>query len=86
MHNQKYGQADRPERKAGMYENLDMRKMGHKEAMDDIEEMGIEWTKHMFALRLKCTGVDAWFIVGYGEAIVQQSMRDNATHLTRAGR
>lgn len=69
-----------------MYEDLDMRKKGYKTAKADIEKMGIEWTKHMFALRLKCTGVDAWFTVGYGEAIVEQNMRDNATHLTRTGR
>ena len=61
-----------------MNEDLKMRKQGYKAAKADIGEMGIEWAKHMFALRLKCTGSDACFTVGYGEAIVEQSMRDKA--------
>lgn len=69
---------DRPKGRKGnkMNKDLEMRKKGYKVAKADIEEMGIEWTKHIFALRLKCTGLDAWFTIGYGEAIVEQSMRN----------
>lgn len=61
-----------------MNENIKMRKEGFKKAMGDIKEMGIEWAKSTFALRLKCTGLDAWFTVGYGEAIVDQETRNEA--------
>ncbi len=62
----------------GMNENLKTRKEGYKQALDDIERMGIEWAKSTFVVRLKCTWLDAWFTVGYGEAIVYQAMRDEA--------
>lgn len=57
-----------------MEENTKMREKGFKRVMNDIEEMGIAWAKHIFALSLRCTGVDPWFTVGYGEAIVVQEM------------
>jgi hypothetical protein len=53
-----------------------MRKQGYKMAERDIKQMGIEWAKHTFALRLKCIGCDSDFTVGYGEAIVVTSMRE----------
>lgn len=58
--------------------NDEMRSKGYKKAMADIKEMGIEWVKHSFALRLKCTGVSPSFTVGYGEAIVVQELRNKA--------
>ncbi len=61
-----------------MNENIKTRKEGFKKAREEIKEMGIEWAKSTFALRLKCTGLDAWFTVGYGEAIVEQEMRNKA--------
>lgn len=57
------------------YDEIKRRKDGYKKSMQDIKEMGIEWTKHKFALQLKCTGIDPCFTVGYGEALVYASTR-----------
>lgn len=62
-----------------MIEKLQARNAGFTKAVYDMKKMGIEWTKHTFALRLQCTEVDPNFTVGYGEAIVYQEMRNKAT-------
>lgn len=72
---------DRPEGRKGiknMYINDEMHIKGFKCAVADIKEMGIEWAKHTFALRLKCTGASPSFTVGYGKAILYQEMRNKA--------
>ena len=61
------------------YEEIKGRKKGYQKAMQDIEKMGFEWAKHMFVLQLKCTGLDPYFTVGYGEALVEANMRAKVT-------
>lgn len=58
------------------YDEIKERKNGYRKAMQDIKEMGLEWAKSTFALRLKCTGLDPCFTVGYGEALVYANMRE----------
>lgn len=53
------------------YMNIESMEAGYKRGLENIKEMGIEWAKHMFGLRLKCTGIDPSWTVGYGKAIAE---------------
>lgn len=55
------------------YEEIKRRKQGYKVALDDIRSFGVDHCKLAFALRLKCTGCDPCWTVGYGEALVDAS-------------
>lgn len=52
------------------HDEIKSRKQGYKTALEDISLYGLEYCKHKFAIRLKCTGCDPSWTVGYGEAIV----------------
>lgn len=60
-------------------ENTESRKLGYMRAEKDIEQMGIEWAKNLFGLRLKCSGACPWFTTGYGEALVDYVKAQNPT-------
>lgn len=51
------------------YDETRRRKQGFKVGLEEAKSFGIEHCKHKFAMRLRCTGCDPCWTVGYGAAL-----------------